>query len=255
MSDFVAITLRAPFDGAEPALARRWALELERMLGDVEKEVSQTPKAGAHWHWASDVEIPLRARANGITRETLQHVARVTRSGLQAATLKGPVEWPSEFPPGARDRARKITNDINEAEVFATVAVTGDADVTLEPDFAERHRSLHAKRVPSTVEGTLRSLADRGGWTEGRLLELFTGRQIWLRLTDTQGDEAAAYFRKRVIIEGWVAYDAGGYPTSVTHVSRLMARLGGRLTDYVGAAPELTGGLTPEAFLARMRAE
>jgi hypothetical protein len=255
MPDEVDFILSAPFESAQPSLVRRWTETTERILAEVEKEVLNTSRAEAHWHWASEINIPLQASPNGVSREALQEIARVTRDGLQAgAVTRGIPEWPAAFPPASRERAKSIGRDINRADTPATIQAADDDAVVIEPESTKHARAFQFKRVASTVEGTLRSLSARNGWTEARILELFTTRLVWVRLTDEQGEAAAPYYKKRLIIEGLVAYDPGGHPLSVLSVSSLSPRLGNvPLLESLGSAPELTGGADSPDFIAKLR--
>lgn len=253
MDDEVDFVIRADVAQADLPMVRRWTDDTYRILADVEKEVLHTSRAVAHWVWVGEVRIPLQASPNGISRDALKEIARVSRDGLQAGTALTATQWPTSFPHAARERARKIGRDIKRIDTPTTVSVTDEPDVVLDPDESGARHAFRAHRVFSTVEGAIKSFNDRGGWTEARLIEIFTGRVVWLRLTDAQGDKVAPLYKRRVIVEGFVAYDPGGHPVSITGITRLEPRTPHGLVESIGVSPNLSGGLPAEDFISRMK--
>jgi hypothetical protein len=61
-------------------------------------------------------------------------------------------------------------------------------------------------------------------------------------------------FDARIVAEGMVNYRDDGTPISITDVTRLMAKGSGKPLDaFIGSAPDLTGGLSTEEFMSRLR--
>jgi hypothetical protein len=61
-------------------------------------------------------------------------------------------------------------------------------------------------------------------------------------------------FDKRVIVDGIVSYRENGEPISITKITSVVERKQSKpLKDFIGAAPDLTGGASSEEFIARIR--
>ncbi len=115
------------------------------------------------------------------------------------------------------------------------------------------------RRVYSSVEGVLEMVACRGETVRAGLREYGTGAYVRCCLAaDEWFDELRdrALWGKRVLVEGRVAYDEAGTPLSIVDVTSVVERESGpRISDFRGSAPNLTGGLSTEEFIARVRGD
>lgn len=69
-------------------------------------------------------------------------------------------------------------------------------------------------------------------------------------------DEIKGLFDRRIVAEGVVHYREDGTPVSITSITSVRERRQGRpLEEFIGATPSLTGGLSPEEFLATVHGD
>lgn len=126
---------------------------------------------------------------------------------------------------------------------------------TDEPLLAEQA----VRRVYSSVEGVLEMVSCRGKTVMARIREHGTGAYVKCCLAaDEWFDELRdrALWGKRVLVEGRVAYDEEGKPLSIVDVTAVIERESGpRIRDFRGSVPNLTGGLSTEEFIARVRGD
>ncbi|MDE2993039.1 MAG: hypothetical protein OXU67_04070 [Chloroflexota bacterium] len=115
------------------------------------------------------------------------------------------------------------------------------------------------RRVYSSVDGVLELVACQGETVVVGLWEHGTGAYVRCCLAAGEWfDELRdrALWGKRVLVEGRVAYDEAGTPLSIVDVTSVVEReSGSRLRDFRGSAPNLTGGLSTEEFIARVRGD
>ena len=115
------------------------------------------------------------------------------------------------------------------------------------------------QRVYSSVEGVLEMVARQGKTVMAGLHEHGTGAYVQCCLAaDEWFDELRdrALWGKRVLVEGRVAYDEAGTPLSIVDVTSVIERESGpRIGDFRGSTPNLTGGLSTEEFIARVRGD
>ncbi len=115
------------------------------------------------------------------------------------------------------------------------------------------------RRVYSSVEGVLEMVACQGETVMVGLQEHGTGAYVQCYLAAGEWlDELRdrALWGKRVLVEGRVAYDEAGTPLSIVDVTSVIERESGpRIRDFRGSAPNLTGGLSTEEFIARVRGD
>lgn len=126
---------------------------------------------------------------------------------------------------------------------------------TDEPLLAEQV----VRRVYSSVEGVLEMVSCRGKIVRAGIREHGTGAYVQCCLAaDEWFDELRdrALWGKRVLVEGRVAYDEAGTPLSIVDVTSVVERESGpRIRDFRDSAPDLTGGLSTEEFIARVRGD
>ena len=115
------------------------------------------------------------------------------------------------------------------------------------------------RRVYSSVDGVLEMVACQDETIVAGLREHGTGAYVQCCLAaDEWFDELRdrALWGKRVLVEGRVAYAEEGTPLSIVDVISVVERESGpRIRDFRGSAPNLTGGLSTEEFIARVRGD
>jgi hypothetical protein len=107
------------------------------------------------------------------------------------------------------------------------------------------------RRVHSSVQGILELISHRG-----RLGAAIRERNNAVTCTfpDQLLERFKDLFDKNVIAEGLVSYREDGTPISITEVSSIKEKpVGKSLLEFIGAAPDLTGGLPVDDFFSKMR--
>ena len=146
------------------------------------------------------------------------------------------------------------------ASCLETQKMTTDVELGVTLNTDERLCTEHAvRRVYSSVEGVLELVACQGETVVVGLREHGTGAYVQCCLAaDEWFDELRdqSLWGKRVLVEGRVAYDEAGTPLSIVDVTSVVERESGpRISDFRGSAPNLTGGLATEEFIARVRGD
>lgn len=107
--------------------------------------------------------------------------------------------------------------------------------------------------VHSSVAGELDLILHRHS-LKAAITERGTGNIVQVKFPDEMLDEIKRLFKHLVNAEGIVKYRADGSPSSITLTAPPRAlRKGKPLIEYLGAAPDIAGGLSPEEFVERIR--
>lgn len=244
------------------ATVRQTLLDVERLLREIESELTGEPSK-AHWRWAdAEVELGFVASVNGVNAEQLEKVIGTAREGFERAS-KGPddvssVEWPAAFNSEARRRAASILGRLAKLERI-TIATPDTEPIAIEKANVGRvvHSKPRRRRVHSAVEGVLRMIAGGDKTIRAGIRERGTGVSVKITLDAEQWHERVReWWDRRVVVEGEVAYSDDGRPLSISEVSDIRLRPAGRaLRDFEGAAPGLSGGLDPDHFIAVARTD
>ncbi len=235
--------------------------DVENILSEIERSISADREAKAHWTWGEEAHLQFVASPNGVAGDTLGRVLEVVHDGFEgamdAAQSNGGVEWPPEFGMRAQRSARRILQTLRHLESL-TIETTGRPPLEIrEARIEQLFTGQAVRRVYSSVEGILEMVARRGETVRAGLRENGTGTYVKCRLAaDEWFDDLRdrALWGKRVLVEGRVAYDEAGTPLSIVDVTSVLERESGpRIRDFRGSAPNLTGGLSTEEFIARVR--
>ena len=236
---------------------------IENILREIERNVSANHDARAHWTWGEEARLQFVASPNGVAGDTLGRVLEVVHDGFEgamdAAQSNGGMEWPPEFSVRAQRSAQRILQSLRHLESL-TIETTGRPPLEIKEARIEQLFTGQAvRRVYSSVEGILEMVARRGKTVRAGLREHGTGAYVKCRLAadewfDRLRDDAL--WGKRVLVEGRVAYDEEGTPLSIVDVTSVIERESGpRIRGFRGSAPNLTGGLSTEEFIARVRGD
>ena len=94
------------------------------------------------------------------------------------------------------------------------------------------------------------------GRLKASITEHNTRQIVKCSLSDDMFEAVKSVLKKRVVVEGMVTYREGGTPISISDVTLIRERKHGRnLDEFIGAAPNLTGGLDTEEFLEKLRGD
>ena len=236
---------------------------IENILREIERSISTDRDAKAHWTWGEEAHLQFVASPNGVAEDTLDRVLEVVHDGFEgamdAAQFNRRVEWPPEFGGTARRSAEQILRSLRHVESL-TIETTGRPPLEIQEARIEQlFTGQVVRRVYSSVEGVLEMVSRRGKTVRAGLREHGTGAYVKCRLdADEWFDELrdGALWGKRVLVEGRVAYDEEGTPLSIVDVTSVIERESGpRIRDFRGSVPDLTGGLSTEEFVARVRGD
>lgn len=231
------------------------------MLKDIERAVTNR-RPSVEWRWGPEnAQLSVVASVNGLNAVELGQIVDSARQGFaranDAARHSQVVSWPAEFGVEARKRAASILRQLENLESLTVDATNHEPLVIREARIDQIVRAKGVRRVYSSVEGVLELISHKGPTVRAGVREHRTNRYVqcsfsaedWLEPLKDGG-----YWDKRVVIEGRVAYNDDGEATSVVDVTRIDVREPGRpLREFEGSAPDLTGGVPTDDFVARLR--
>ena len=234
--------------------------DLETLLADVEKHIRGTKESEVKWAFIDPPPLDLVASVNGVPKEDLQRIAEEAETGFLRAKTQGAVQWPQSFGPAAKKSITNILKRLNHLESI-TVRVQDGIPLVIESEEVTRSlvtsavRKSRRKKLFSSIEGKLDLLSHRGK-LQAVIKEHTTGHLIRCYFDETKLEMIKPLFDKRVMVEGMVNYRADGSPASITEIINIRERRVGRpLAEFIGAAPDFTGGEDITDFMARLRGD
>lgn len=235
------------------SVQRTWN-DLERLLSTIESSISGA-MAKVHWFVDEPVALTVAASPNGVSASTIEHVIRVAREGFaHAAAEDDPMDWPSELNEDARASVGRILGRLQDLE---TVIVRATGYQPLAIDAASFSVSVKGKkrvRMRSSVEGDLLTLAHGRNGFELGIRERLSGKYVRCSFDGDLLAKAKDLFDRRVVVEGVVAYNDEGLPSSVSEVTDVYPRLTGlSFRDFRGVVPDLLEGKTLDDFIEEVR--
>jgi hypothetical protein len=236
------------------------ARDIDVLLSELERVISPDGKAVASWHWSEpDPSLEFVASPNGASADTLSHVVSALQEGFAVAataTNETPV-WPQEFSTLAQKRAQSVLERLARLQSII-VQATGQEPLIIQE--ANVGKVVHAQppthRIYSSIDGVLTVLnASKTRVIWAWLREYRTNLPVRCSFDrDTWHEKLGALWDHRVVVEGMVAFDEHRRPQSIVDVKRVTPRHHGRpLSELAGSAPDLTGGLSAEDFIALVR--
>jgi hypothetical protein len=237
------------------------ARDIDFLLGELERTISPDGKALAAWRWSEpDPAVEFVASPNGASADTLSHVVSALQEGFEgaarAASGDGSPQWPAEFSQTAQIRAAKVLERLARLQSII-VRATGMEEFEIhEANIGRTVRGQPAAhRIFSSVDGVLSMLSGGKRVVWAGLREHRTNAYVRCSFDAQRWHaELGALWDQRVVVEGMVAYDDYRQPRSIVDVKRVTPRHHGRpLTELAGSVPDLTGGLSSEAFIALIR--
>ena len=235
--------------------------DIESLLADIEVHVRDRSESSVQWRWGTDPELDLVASVNGVSREQLERIVNDAQSGFEGAQRAArehvEVQWPGTFGRKAISSAGKI---LKRLENLQSITVRAENREPLTIEAAEvgetvmgRKRLRARRRVHSSVEGRLELISHRGR-LRAAIKEHRTNISVQCVFPDEMLETIRPMFDRRVIAGGLVSYRGDGTPISITDITSLTERKTGRpLEDFIGAAPDLTGGLSTDDFMSKIR--
>lgn len=244
-------------EGARVRTISETLRNIETLLAHIERQVRGTNKADAQWAWAETPVLEFTASANGVSAPELKQVVTEFRDGFERAReareQRKNIQWPDSFDPDARKQVNKILLRLEE---LGSLAVKAEDLPEVFIDAAEVSELVmgtpRLRRVRSTVEGDLEVISRRGG-LRASLKEMNSNNLVSITFSEDMKEKVKGLWDKRVLVEGMVNYRSDGSAISVNDVDYIEERIPGPpLSTFIGAAPDLTGGLSDEEFIAEM---
>jgi hypothetical protein len=239
--------------------------DVEQLLADIEKKIRGTEKAEVKWAWQQEPTLELVATVNGVNREDLERIVEEAEAGFKEARTVVPgggtvepraMHWPGSFGTVAKNRVRNILKRLERVESI-TIRVENHAPVIIESAQVSEYftaKRKTTKRMISSVEGRLELISHRGKLRAA--IQDLTNPQnsVSCSFGDDMVEKIKHLFDKRVLAEGLVSYRENGTPISITQIRNIIERTSGKsLLDFIGAAPDFTGGQDEDEFMARIR--
>lgn len=231
--------------------------DLETLLADVEKHIRGTNESEVKWAFVDPAPLDLVASVNGVPKADLQRIAEEAETGFLRAKTQGPIQWPQSFGPAAKKSITNILKRLDHIESI-TVRVQDRIPIVIGSEEVMRPSAVtksRRKKLFSSIEGKLDLLSHRGR-LQAVIKEHTTGHLIHCYFDETKLEMVKPLFDKRVMAEGMVNYRADGTPASITDISNIRERRIGRpLAEFIGAAPDFTGGEDITDFMERLRGD
>jgi len=235
--------------------------DIERLLADIEIRVRDIGESSIQWRWGANSELAVVASVNGVSKEQLERIVDDAQSGFegarQAFRRHARPQWPESFGPKAIKSANNILKRLDHLQSITVHAENREPLVIEAAEISEtvmaRKPLKSRQRLRSSVEGRLELISHRGR-LRASIKEYGTTTDVQCMFPDGMLEQIKHLFDRRVIAEGLVSYRENGTPISITDVTNLSERKSGRpLEDFIGAAPDLTGGLSTDDFMSKMR--
>jgi hypothetical protein len=258
----VTFSLGLNGDSLDVRLVRETLGDIEKLLADIERHVvDRDPKGNTavHWFWGSESRLDVVASVNGVSKQELEKIVSEAQEGFEqaerAAHEQTRVRWPETFGNQAQNSARRILRRLENLESIVVRAGNRDPVIISAAEVGQTivgRKVLQAKRrFHASVQGKLELISHRGKLASA-IRE--RGNAITCTFPDEMLERFKDLFDKNVIAEGMVSYRDDGTPISITEVSSIEEKpLGKSLIEFIGAAPDLTGGLSVDDFFSKMR--
>lgn len=208
------------------------------------------------WQWADDATIQMTLSPNGVSQEQVAKTIDLAYQGFAAATnMKDSQEtqWPDGFDDDARQQVKKVLHRLKDVERIRVSATNHDELVITEVNIGQRIRAKKVTRVFSSVEGVLEGIFSTGGY-RFNLRENGTGLLVKCWFSRGHRKEVLGLFERHVVVEGMVAYNSEGQPTSIRDIERITPReVTRKLSEFRGTVPDILGDHDIDDHTERMR--
>ena len=233
--------------------------DIEALLADIERYVRERTESSVRWRWGTESRLDVVASVNGASRYELERIVEEAQRGFEqaqrAAKEHTRVHWPESFGSRAQGSARRILQRLRNLQSITVRAENREPLVIEAAEVGETvvaRKGLHPRRrIHSSIEGRLELISHRG-----KLGAAIRERRNAVQCTfpDEMLEKIKNLFDKIVVAEGLVSYRDDGTPISITDIKTLNEKKPGRdLLDFLGSAPDFTGGLSTEEFISKIR--
>ena len=208
----------------------------------------------AHWRVNAPPEFSISASSNGVSATSLHSVVSDSYTAALAATDESPLAWPESFRPEERKLMRKLVNRLR-SEAPVHMEASAHEPVTIAPASRGTKRPQPIFASWGTVDGELTTISSEGS-LQMRLTEVGTGVAVRCHLPRELLSLSFTLFEQLVRVHGYIYYRSNGRPSTVTDVSSVeqLDAPARELTDFLGALPGITDGISAGEFVRRLRA-
>lgn len=226
--------------------------DIRAVLRSIEESRSGQPPLAAWWVDADDIQIT--ASVNGVGPEELQDIISDTYEGFRVGGGQQG-EWPPTIPADARRTMQRLVNRIKRTSP-ASLEADGHEPLQIEPRVQSRQEATHVQYSAwSSIDGTLDVISVRRQ-PYFVIFEHVTEHRVRCSFPDDLVSVVKDNLGCRVIAEGFVRYRHDGVPMSLTD-TRSLKRVPDPevedITEYRGAMPEFTNGLSSYDYVRLMR--
>lgn len=226
--------------------------DLREVLRSIEQSRSgQKPLAT----WTVDADqIQITASVNGVGAEELQDIISDAYEGFRVGGGQQG-EWPPTISADARRTMQRLINRIKRTSP-ASLEADGHEPLHIEPRVQRRQESTQVQYSAwSSIDGTLDVISVRRR-PYFVIFEHATEYRVRCSFPDDLVSVVKDNLGCRVIAEGFVRYRHDGVPISLTD-PRSLKRVPDPevedITEYRGAMPEFTNGLSSYDYVRHMR--
>ncbi|MEX2425871.1 MAG: hypothetical protein WD401_03820 [Thermomicrobiaceae bacterium] len=236
--------------------------EYRTTLQNVEKLLRHLSRSVAGkdttWQWAGDTAFFMATSPNGTSEDQLSRVVDLAHQGFASASNAsetGHISWPEGYDDDAKAVVSRVLKRLNDVEAIRVSATNHEELVITSANIGERITAKRVQRAYSSVEGTVETISQRSG-LHFSLREVGTGLVVQCYFSEDRLQEVLRQFNQRVLVEGKVAYNKQGLPTSVREIIEIYQRGSSRkLSEFRGAIPDILGDQDGDEFIERMRGE
>jgi len=229
---------------------------LEDVLEDAESALIPESKA-RHWYFESEAPVQITATPNGASEAELRSVVAAIRDGIEALSQQGAQDaaWPSSLGGQARRGLTRILGVLRDPTVdLIEVTGTGIETFSVQEIQPGRGPKKNFYQDYSAIEGVLDSVSVRGR-PRFTVRQAWTGRIVPGYFDIRMLDRVTAAVSKWVDVEGLVRFRDDGSVVSMSETRRIRVddRTPLNMLEFEGALPDLTGGLSSEEYVRRLR--
>jgi len=254
----------------DPDTVARSASDLVHALRDIEENLTHsTPKV--EWRWQDDATVWAIALPNGVKAEVLKKICDEARLGFERVKEADgkEINWPTSFGKSAQRRFRSLVGQLARKESIEdsrkgaagrpeALQVYIQGQLPLLIDHVVIREELGRGKTTTeraSIDGVLDLISVRGGALKFEITEHGTKRKITCVITeDALLKDAKKALGKRIVAEGVLQLKPDGTPKQLSQIKEIWIRpVAVPIATLRGSIPNLTGGLSPEEYVRKIR--
>lgn len=259
----IEIVVDAPRRTLQPQQYMRVLVETRLALEEVDKLALPGRQQRLDWV-IEDVSVNGVHRAVIVPRHIPHKRTIPTVTGTTAGLVRGverlheKAEIPPLFSSATVGRVSEIGKPVGDRVTAVHIRSTDDNEQATVDSTTVEHakRATHtARQAFGSVEGRLDVLARRRGRVSALVVDDRTRRAVTVRAADDDAEQLRQAWGERVRVGGVLLRNAAGQPIrlDMTEMMVLPGREPVSAWDILGVAPDYTGDMTTEEFIAHAR--